>query len=68
MTGIVLWRPVKVSVEEVLPVIEEAMISTTVVDGVRWLRSVAANPMVNAGKVFAAVHEAVLSVARTAVG
>jgi L-2,4-diaminobutyrate decarboxylase len=68
VTGIVLWRPRKVSIKEMLPMIEEAMISTTVIDGVRWLRSVAANPMVDAAKVFAAVQEAVWSVARTTVG
>jgi L-2,4-diaminobutyrate decarboxylase len=67
-TGIVLWRPVRVSVEEALPLIRAATISTTVVEGVRWFRSVAANPMVDAAKVFAAVREAVLSVSREAVG
>jgi L-2,4-diaminobutyrate decarboxylase len=59
ITGIVLWRPVKASVEEILPRIQGATISTTVVDGVRWLRSVAANPMVDAAKVFEAVRKAV---------
>lgn len=68
ITGIVLWRPVKTSIEAVLPKIREATISTTVIDGVRWLRSVAANPMANATKVFEAVRRAACDVQQEPVG
>lgn len=54
-TGVVLWRPLKMTVDEALPLIREASVSTTNIGGMRWFRSVAANPMINATKYFASV-------------
>jgi L-2,4-diaminobutyrate decarboxylase len=55
-TGVVLWKPKGIPVEEARAIIDSATLSTTVVDGVQWFRSVAANPMVDTEKFFNAIH------------
>ena len=44
-TGITVFRPQGCSVDEVLAQLPEGMLSTCVLQGEKWLRSVAANPM-----------------------
>lgn len=44
-TGVVVWRPVGVDVEEVAQRLQRAFVSITDLRGERWFRSVAANPM-----------------------
>ncbi len=43
-TGVVLWRPTRVSARTVLDNLTDATVATTNVSGETWLRSVAANP------------------------
>jgi len=44
-TGVVLWRPRHADPDTIRPRLTDAFVSAATVDGKRWLRSVAANPM-----------------------
>lgn len=47
VSGIVVWKPRKVSTEAFLAQLHKASVSSTFIKGELWLRSVAANPMID---------------------
>lgn len=57
-TGVVNWRPVECDPESVRERITGAWVSTATIDGDRWFRSVAANPLADPRTVVSAVKEA----------
>lgn len=54
VSGVVAWKPNDVAADAVQRRMHGAFVSVTEIDGVRWLRSVAANPNADAELVFAA--------------
>ena len=59
-TGVVLWKPRRMSVDEAIPLIRDATVSSTSINGMRWFRSVAANPMIDATKFFESVRRSLI--------
>ena len=58
-TGVLVFRPLTMSVDEFLAKLPEGMLSTCVLDGHKWLRSVAANPMADIEGIFSEIQQAV---------
>ena len=58
-TGVVVFRPLTMTTEEFHQSLPEGMFSNCVLDGKKWIRSVAANPLADIDKIIAAVREAV---------
>ncbi|MGF1538432.1 MAG: pyridoxal phosphate-dependent decarboxylase family protein [Elainellaceae cyanobacterium] len=58
-TGITVFRPLKVSVDEVFQRLPEGMLSTCTLNNQRWLRSVVANPMADVDRIYGALASAI---------
>ena len=58
-TGVTVFRPLTMSTEEFYQCLPEGMFSNCVLDGEKWVRSVAANPLADIDKIILAVQEAV---------
>ena len=58
-TGVTVFRPLTMSTEEFYQCLPEGMFSSCVLDGEKWVRSVAANPLADIDKIILAVQEAV---------
>ena len=58
-TGVVVFRPLTMTIEEFHQSLPEGMFSSCVLDGKKWIRSVAANPLADIDKIIAAVREVV---------
>ncbi|VAW41365.1 Pyridoxal-dependent decarboxylase family protein [hydrothermal vent metagenome] len=58
-TGVTVFRPLTMSTEEFYQCLPEGMFSNCVLDGEKWVRSVAANPLADIDKIILAVKEAV---------
>ena len=58
-SGVTLFRPTAMSTEEFYARLPDGMFSTCVLDGKKWVRSVAANPLADIEKIIKAVQEAV---------
>ena len=54
-TGVVVWRHIEKSVEDFIAALPAGLASQTTVAGSKWLRCVAANPMVDIDAVVRAV-------------
>ncbi len=58
-TGVTVFRPVAMSVEELHQCLPDGMFSSCTLNGEKWARSVAANPMVDIDKILESVRRAV---------
>ena len=58
-SGVTVFRPLTMSTEEFYVRLPDGMFSTCVLDGKKWVRSVAANPLADIEKIIKAVQEAV---------
>jgi glutamate/tyrosine decarboxylase-like PLP-dependent enzyme len=58
-TGVIVFRPLTMSTEEFCQCLPEGMFSNCVLDGEKWVRSVAANPLADVDKIILAVQDAV---------
>ena len=58
-TGVTVFRPLTMSTDEFYQRLPEGMFSNCVLDGKKWIRSVAANPLANIDKIILAVQKAV---------
>lgn len=58
-TGITVFRPLNDSVDAVYGRLSDGMLSTCVLDGTTWLRSVAANPVADVDQIIEAIRSAV---------
>ena len=58
-TGVTVFRPLTMSTEEFYQCLPEGMFSSCVLDGEKWVRSVAANPLADIDKIILAGQEAV---------
>lgn len=58
-TGVTVFRPLTMSTEAFCQCLPERMFSNCVLDGEKWVRSVAANPLADIDKIILAVQEAV---------
>ncbi|MGB3613313.1 MAG: pyridoxal-dependent decarboxylase, partial [Elainellaceae cyanobacterium] len=58
-TGVTVFRPRHSTTEDLYRRLPEGMLSTSMVQGDRWLRSVAANPMADIDPIIAAIRQAV---------
>jgi L-2,4-diaminobutyrate decarboxylase len=58
-SGIVLWRPRRCDVPQTHSSLQSSVVSLVTIDGEQWLRSVAANPMADAGHVVECVLSAI---------
>ena len=58
-TGVTVFRPLTMSTEAFYNRLPEGMLSTCILDGQKWLRSVAANPLADIDKIFSAIQEAI---------
>ena len=58
-TGVTVFRPLTMSTEEFYQCLPEGMFSNCVLDGEKWVRSVAANPLADIDIIISAVQEAV---------
>ena len=56
-TGVLLWRPLKCSTDDVLAELGMTIGGLGLVDGWRWVRMIAANPMLDVDRVMARVNE-----------
>lgn len=57
-TGVTVFRPKNISTEEFYQRLPAGMLSTCIVEGEHWLRSVAANPMADMDKIIDAIRKA----------
>ena len=57
-SGVTVFRPLTMSTEEFYVRLPDGMFSTCVLDGKKWVRSVAANPLADIEKIIKAVQEA----------
>ena len=57
-TGITLFRPTNINTEQLYQRLPAGMLSTCIVEGEHWLRSVAANPMADMDKIIDAIRKA----------
>jgi len=58
-TGVTVFRPLTLSTDELYQCLPDQMFSNSVLDGEKWIRSVAANPLADIDKIIAAVQGAV---------
>ena len=58
-TGVTVFRPVAMSVEELHQCLPDGMFSSCTLNGEKWARSVAANPMADIDKILESVRRAV---------
>lgn len=56
-TGVLLWRPLRCSTDDVLEALGITIGSLGLVDGWRWVRMIAANPMLDVDRVAERVYE-----------
>lgn len=56
-TGVLLWRPLKCPTDEVLEKLGPMTGGLGMVDGFRWVRMIAANPMLDVNQVLARINE-----------
>ena len=57
-TGVTVFRPTNISTEQLYQRLPAGMLSTCIVEGEHWLRSVAANPMADMDKIIDAIRKA----------
>jgi hypothetical protein len=57
-TGVTVFRPKNISTDEFYQRLPAGMLSTCIVEGEHWLRSVAANPMADMDKIIDAIRKA----------
>lgn len=57
-TGVTVFRPLTMSIDEFYQRLPENMLSICILDDQEWLRSVAANPLADIEKIVAAIQEA----------
>lgn len=60
-TGVTVFRPLTMSTEEFYQRLPEGMFSTCNLEGEKWLRSVAANPLAEIDLIVSAIQEAIQS-------
>jgi glutamate/tyrosine decarboxylase-like PLP-dependent enzyme len=58
-SGVTVFRPLTLSTDELYKCLPDQMFSNSVLDGEKWIRSVAANPLADIDKIIAAVQGAV---------
>jgi len=56
-TGVTVFRPLTMSTEDLYKRLPEGMLSTCALDGRKWLRSVAANPLADVDNIISALQE-----------
>lgn len=58
-SGIIVFRSLTMSTEELYKRLPEGMFSTCILEGEKWLRAVAANPLADIDEIFSAIQEAI---------
>ena len=56
-TGVTVFRPINCTTEEFISRLPVGMLSTCIVDGKSWLRSVAANPLADIDSIFSTIQQ-----------
>ena len=58
-TGVTVFRPLTINVEEFYKYLPEGMFSTCMLDNEKWIRSVAANPLADIDEIISTIQEAI---------
>ena len=56
-TGVTVFRPINCTTEEFISRLPVGMLSTCIIDGKSWLRSVAANPLADVDSIFSTIQQ-----------
>jgi len=58
-TGVTVFRPLTINTEEFLKSLPEGMFSNCILDDVKWIRSVAANPLADIKEIISTIDEVI---------